>query len=447
MKFYRFLFLLILFGNSFILFAQTTDIAVDSIDVDAYDVMEPVEFPDFASEDGYYAIPEEDLQKYNFEKGKPVFIVVNIQHSNPNDSLLAVRELKELQKNFKEMNAKFVGIHNNSVVKFENKAKEEYRFDNYNEQYQSVVFWDGKAGSDVYEFKSIIQASEAYSPQLNLNKTSSYADEFFKKKEELWKFKNETINQNSKAVSQKYISNLFLSNVYNLKNDEHFFSADFKGVKRLTVKSNYKKFKNPVNEAEFDKDGNPTKLILQSDDSDGKKINIEFSYLSGALKKMVSKFSDEDGMYSSTDEYFYQDGTMFENSDEDSFNKYHINENGFLLSHSYYFDENRFFNIEDELSFKGKMLSYRDYGNLNNLDYTINSLQDYFPVKVKLREDLFYEIKKISQNEFSITSDYSTTKVLLNEKGKISKVIMENLELEGESKAKDLIFEYFYEYY
>lgn len=241
---------------------------------------------------------------------------------------------------------------------------------------------------------------------------------------------------------------MFLAEVYYLKNEEHFFTADFKGVKKLSVKSNYKQFKNPVNEAEFDTNGNPVKLILQSDDSDGKKINIQFSYLSGALKKMVSSFSDEEGDYKNEEELYYQDGNLYEPfSDDGSYSKHFLNENGFLLSHSYFFDEYRYFTMEDELTFKGKTLSYRDYGNLNNRDYTINSLQNFFPVKIAVRDEHFYEIQKKSANEFLITSDESITRVSLNEKGLISKVIMENLEMEDESKPMDLIFEYFYEYY
>lgn len=443
MKVRFFLFFAFVFiANPFLLNAQTDDEAAVEASV-ADTVFDDADY----TSDGSYKMPDDELSKYGFKKGTPVFVVVNVQHSIPNDSLLAIRELRELQKNFEYLGADFLTVHKNAVLNFENRDNYEIRLDEYNSQYQSVIFWNGKSDSDVYLFESIIQSSEAYSPQLNVDKTSSYVDEFLRKKEELLKFKNETINQNSVAASQKYISNLFLGEVYYLKNDEHFFPADFKGVKKLTVKSNYTGFTNPVNEAEFDQNGNPTKLILQSDDSDRKKINIQFSYLNGALKKIISTYSDEDGENIHKREFYYQDATMYKSMDDNAFSKYFINENGFLLSHSYYFYEYKFLNIEDELTFKGKTLSYKDYGNLNNREYTLNSPTDFFPVKVNLRNEYFYEIKRITKNEFLIDSDDSKTRIFLNEKGKISKIIMENLELEGESKRRDLIFEYFYEYY
>lgn len=458
MKIYSILFI-ILFLISNASFAQIDEvaIAVDSTYVDISDAATPVDrvsldgvYPvgDYAyTTDDSYSMPGDDLAKYDFKKGKPVFVVVNVQHSTPNDSLLAVRELNELKKNFAHLKADFSIIHNNAVLNFQNDSQQEYRLDDYNTQYQSVIFWDGKSNSEVCQFESIIKSSEAYSPQLNVDKISSYVDEFFRKKEELSKYKNETINHNSRTISQKYISHLFLSEVYHLKNEENFFPTNFKGVKKLSVKTNYKKIKNPVNEAEFDPNGNPTKLILQSDDSDGKKVNIQFSYLSDALKKVVSTYIGENGEGRNQGEFYYQDGNIFDAHSEESFTKYYLNENGFLLKHSYYFDEYRYFIIEDELTFKGKTLSYSDYGDLNNREYLLNSLKDYFPVKINVRNEHFYEIQKKSASEFLITSEESYTRVFFNEKGLISKVIMENLELEGESKPMDLIFEYFYEYY
>mgnify|MGYP007112213025 CR=1 FL=1 len=443
-----------------LLYAQIDDIvdtAVDSTYVEYYETAEEAanvaalkaanDASDYTS-DGAYKIPDQDLDKFNFEKGKPVFIVVNIQHSIPNDSLLAVREVKELEKNFRQLNAKFVIIHKNAVLNFKNRNEDEYRFDDYNTQYQSVIFWDGKTDSDVYQLETIIQSSEAYSPQLGTNKNSSYVDEFLDKKEKLNDFRTDQITPKSVEVSKKYISNMFLAEVYYLKNEENFFPIDFKGVKKLTVKSNYKKFKNPVNEAVFDQKGNPVHLVLQSDDSDGKKIDIVFAYENEVLKFMNSSFKDSEGEYVDTEEFFYQDGNLYEPiSYEGSFSRHYINENGFLLSHSYLFDDYRFFIMEDELTFKGKTLSYRDFGNLNNFEYTLNNLENFFPIKAKYRDGETYEIKKISSKEFQMKDEYSSTKIHLNDKGLISKVIMENLELEGESKPMDLIFEYFYEYY
>lgn len=450
MKIYPILFV-ILFFNSNSLYAQIDEVAVDTASVyvdisDAATAVDMVGDYDYTT-DGSYSMPDDELAQYDFKKGTPIFVVVNVQHSIPNDSLLAIRELRELQKNFEYLGADFLTVHKNAVLKFENHDNYEVRLDDYNTQYQSVIFWDGKTNSDVYQLESIIKSSEAYSPQLGVEKTSSYVNDFFQKKEELSKYKNETINQKSAAVSKKYISNLFLAEVYYLKNEEHFFPTDFKGVKKLTVKSNYKKFKNPVNEADFDPNGNPSQLILQSDDSDGKKIKIQFSYLSNAVKKIVSTYADEEGESINEGEFYYQDGNMFEVHSEESFTKRYLNENGFLLNHGYYFDEYRYFILEDHLTFKGKILSYRDYGNLNNREYTLNSLQNFFPVKIAVRNEHFYEIQKKSANEFLMTSDESNTKVSLNDKGLISKVIMENLEMDGESKPMDLIFEYFYEYY
>lgn len=447
MKIFSLSLILLLCANSF-LFAQVDEVAVetDSAYVDISDAATAVEMVggyDYTT-DGSYSMPDDELEKFNFKKGKPVFVVVNVQHSRPNDSLLAVREMKELQKNFKHLKADFFIVHDNSVLKFENHDQYEIRFDDYNSQYQSVIFWDGKTDSDIFQMQGMVKSSEGYSEILGVNKTSSYIEEFNRKKAELSKFKNEIVNQKSAAVSQKYISHLFLSEVYYLKNEENFFPVNFKGVKKLTVKSNYKQFKNPVNEAEFDTNGNPTKLILQSDDSDGKKIKIQFSYLSGALKKMVSSFSDEDGDYKNEEEFYYQDGNLYETfSDNGSFSKHYIDENGFLLSHSYFYDEYRYFIMEDDLSFNGKTLSYRDYGNLNDRDYTINSLENFFPVKVKIRGDNYDDIVKISSNEYK----NSEARILIDNSGRIIKVIMENLEMEDEPKPMDLIFEYFYEYY
>lgn len=451
MKIY-FVLLIIILLNSNSLFAQVDEaaVAIDSTYADLSDVADAV-YP--VGDNAYtttnsYSMPDDELAKYSFKKGTPIFIIVNVEHSNPNDSLLAIRELRELQKNFEYLKADFLPLHRNAVLTFENRNNFELRLDDYNTQYKSVIFWDGKTDSDIYQVEPIFKSSEAYSEQLGMNKTSSYVDEFFKKKEELSQFKNEAINQQSAAVSKKYISNLFLSEVYFLKNEEHFFQLDFKGVKKLTVNSNVKKFKNPFHEADFDTNGNPIKMILHSDDIDGKKMNLSFTYLSESLKKIVSTYADDHSDYRNEQKFLYQSGNLYEVFyDDSSFTKHYLNENGFLLNHSYYFDESRYFIIEDELTQKGKTLSYRDYGNLNNREYTLNSLTDYFPVKVNVRNEFFYEIKRISKNEFQIKSDDSSTRIYLDEKGKISKVILENIELDGESKPKDLIFEYVYEYY
>ena len=51
---------------------------------------------------------DDNCLEITINPGKPIFVVVYINNSTPNDSLVAVREYNELQKNFKDSNVYFL---------------------------------------------------------------------------------------------------------------------------------------------------------------------------------------------------------------------------------------------------------------------------------------------------------------------------------------------------
>src|SRR6187551_1182470 len=61
---------------------------------------------------------DEGCIEVSINNGKPVFVVVYINNSTPNDSLIAVREFNELKKNFKE--ASFYFLRKKGKIKLNN---------------------------------------------------------------------------------------------------------------------------------------------------------------------------------------------------------------------------------------------------------------------------------------------------------------------------------------
>ena len=143
-----------------------------------------------------------DCNEVSINIGKAVFIVVYINNGHPNDSLIAVREFKELKKNFKSAN--FYFLQKNGKIKINNQSKTVLNFDEVNENHQKIIFWDGKKESDVVEYENIVNGTEFFSEALNQNGTSSYIENYNKTKDSIFELMAWKPNENSNKLSDKF---------------------------------------------------------------------------------------------------------------------------------------------------------------------------------------------------------------------------------------------------
>ena len=389
------------------------------------------------------------LTDVQIKSGKPIFVVVYISSSNPNELLMAEREIKELKKNFK--NAYVYFLNKAGKLKIDNLERKTFDFDESNQDYKSIIYWNGKKESQIVEYENLIKSSEFFSESLNLKQTSSYINEFQARKDSI---KSQMIwnpDKNSKNLSDKYIKNFIFQQMKVIEDHAEFLNFDFKGVKKLKINSNLKGVGNPWQEIYFDNNGYPEKAEITSDNSDAAKGNIKFEYKDDLISKIIISFKgqDDNEPYVTAIDYYYFNGRLIENHNVIKF--YYLN-NDFLNFKSFYFYEENFEMLIDTFGFKEpNNLEYVQSGNLNNFKLTFNKKNDFFPITKILRpksDNLIKTLLKISNLSFVEKSGkFDILKInYLNEK-----LIKEVLFIDPDDLKKDKKinkkFDFIYEYY
>ena len=172
---------------------------------------------------------------YTYKAGRPVFIVLNIQASIPNDDFLAKREQEELKNNF---NIHVDCITQTTEIKFLNRFKTVLKY-SYEDSPQKVIYWSGKFEEKPIIYEHILQSSAYFSDILNLDVRSSYIEEFNQKLASFTTDFIDTPTENSLPVSNRFVQNVITQILYHLQEESIFFNLNFKNVKRVTYKTNF----------------------------------------------------------------------------------------------------------------------------------------------------------------------------------------------------------------
>ncbi|WP_296146438.1 hypothetical protein [uncultured Flavobacterium sp.] len=394
---------------------------------------------------------EEGCKEVSVNSGKPVFIVVYISNSIPNDSLIAVREFNELKKNFKGSN--FYFLQTKGKIKFSNSNKEVLDFDEVNSSYEKIIYWNGKKESDFIEYDKIVQSSEYFSEVLNVSKTSSYIDDYNAKIND---FRSQLVwepNEKSKELSDKYLKNKLFEQLKAFEDFSDFLNLDFKGVKKLVVNSNLSK-KNPWQEIYFNKDGLPTKAIVTSDDSDGNKGTINYEYKDNLLSKITVSYKSQDGeVYEYSTDIYYSGQNLIASGDSRLI--FYSTNSGFLTYKSYYMNEMNYeFLIDTYELIKGKELVYTESSKLNNAAMSFNSKENFLPVVYTLRPEAKNDkhvsvlTKKDDLNYAVTRENVAYIKIKYLNKNLVSEVLLiDPDDISRNKKMNQYKFDFKYEYY
>lgn len=398
---------------------------------------------------------EEGCVEVTVSAGKPVFIVVYITNSYPNDSLIAVRELNELKNNFKGSNFYFLG--KKGKIKINNSNKEVLELDEVNETYEKIIYWSGKKTSDYVEYDHLIQSSEYFSEILNTNKTSAYVEDYNAK---VYSFRKQLVwepNDQSKELSNKYLKYALFQQFKILGDFSEFLNLDFKGVKKVTINTTFKGAKNPWQEVYFNEEGNPIKAIVSTDDSDGKKATVLFEYKNSLLAKItISYKSSDDEVYEESTDIYYSNGNII-TADDSRFGFYRTN-SGFLTYKSYYAYETQYeFLLDTYELISDKEIKYTESSQLNNYILKFNSKDKFLPVVYTLRperadDDVDKNILVLSQVDalnYVVTSKkVADTKIKYLNKNLIIEVLLINPDdISRGKKTNQYKFDFKYEYY
>ena len=372
---------------------------------------------------------------YTYKVGGPIFIVINIEGFTPNEDFLAKREQQELIKNF---GGKVDFINHTTVIKFLNRFNTSMKF-TYEQSPKKVIYWSGKFDEKPIIYDGLIKSSEYFGERLNLNKNSSYIDEFNKKLADFTTDFIDNPTENSILISTKFMKEIVSRILFNFDNESIFFNMNFKNVKHITYKTNLDKDVNQLKEIFFDKNGYPTRIIF--DDIKDKKYKYEtiFEYDKDILKKSIRKYNGEIDNESS---FFYKNNEMYIYGDY-SITKYLLSNNQFLNNEYYFYDTEKFYFTVNQTIHDNNSYRYIEYDHMNDRIYKFNSNTIFFPIEVKIRDNRPYKIEKINQYLYKENAIEKDIYFHFNEKNLISKIIYQS----KDKTEKELIIEYLYEYY
>ena len=396
---------------------------------------------------------DEGCLEVGINTGKPVFFMVYVNNSQPNDSLIAVREFNELKKNFKEAN--FYFLSKKGKIKLNNTSKENLNFDEINESYEKVIYWDGKKESELTEYKSIIKSSEYFSKILKVNKTSSYINDYNSQinsfnKQRVWE-----PDEHSEKLSNKYLKFFLFEQLKVIGDFSEFLNLDFKGVEKLTIKSNLEKIKNPWQEIYFNREGLPTKAIVSKDHSDETKITVNYEYKDNLLSKITVSYKNSGAEESKYYTNFYYSDKKLVVVNDSRIIVYALN-SGFLTYKSYYMHETNFDFLIDTYNLNGSNeLKYTESGGLNNNTMVFKNKESFLPVIYTIRPegDEYHKqvsvLKKINDLNYTVTSkDVAYIKIKYSNKNLISEVLLiDPDEISKNKKMNQYKFDFKYDYY
>lgn len=376
-----------------------------------------------------YEEGKEPKDKVIVSGGKPIFVIV-ISPSSGSDSFITNREKEELRKNFSNLKPE-VSIEYTDVVIFKNKNIRKFDFQKSHEFSERVFYWDGKVDSQPIVYEGLMNATEFFAEQLNLDVTSSYLDDFEKLKEEYLTPPQEKIVKKSKEVSDFFLNKKIMSYLFYLeKGSENFYKMNFKGIKSIkAIPSSSGKDVIPM-EINFNEDGLPVNMNYTIE----KEVkSFDFQYENGLIRN-----------FQNGKNFYYVDDQLME-IDEDSRTVYSIKEEDFLVSrYDTFFDDSKKM-FWREIDVEGNTISYKEEGGGNDTTYKMASRKDIFPVVHRVAHSAEKE-SVIEKKGLEIIEKYlPDNKIFIwtfNTKGFIEKASFNDLR----DKEK-LEITYLYEYY
>ena len=198
--------------------------------------------------------------------GQPTFVISYAYYGASNTDEYYEREKAELEKSFKDINAKvLISTAKTIVVKNKNLKKTVF-----GENDSNVLFWDGKIESQPIVYNGFLKSTEYFSDLFGKPKVSSYYTDFLNKQEKLRAPVAEKITEKSKLLSRKYVNGLVTDILFHSKRGmSNLLDFNPKGVKSIKVTSNNPKVEKV--EAYFDTDGKLTEVVFT-------KVNLKFVY-------------------------------------------------------------------------------------------------------------------------------------------------------------------------
>jgi hypothetical protein len=305
-----------------------------------------------------------NVKDVTFKQGKPVFIVMYISQQIPPDSLVAVRELKELKKNYSNLNANFYYVWQNGKLNFEDSAQTTIDVTEYNDSFEKVIYWSGKVKDNVYERNGDIVESTEYFDEIINKRESSYIDAYYKKVDSIKDFYNglEKDLVAAKKSSDALLKNMILEELFHLKKWSNYLPFNFKGIKKITINSNMPGYSNPYHDLFFNEKALLVKGIIQSDDSDKKKVDIVFAYQNEMLSNYYFQYKDTkyNTFQKKQFDFEYFGKYIVNKKIEDVYN---YSQDGFLLKNSYNFSERNYFLSETIDTYKNNVYTYHNFNN------------------------------------------------------------------------------------
>lgn len=376
-----------------------------------------------------YEEGKEPKDKVIVSGGKPVFVIV-ISPNSGSDSFIINREKEELQKNFSNLKPE-VSIEYTDVVIFKNKNIRKFDFQKSHEFSERVFYWDGKVDSQPIVYEGLMNATEFFAEQLNLDVSSSYVADFEKFNEENLTPPEEKITKKSKEVSDFFLNKTVMSYLFSLeKGSENFYKMNFKGIKSIKAIPSSSAKDVVSMEVYFNEDGLPLNMNYTIE----KEIkNFDFQYENGLIRN-----------FQNGKNFYYVDNKLIE-IDEDSRTVYSIKEEDFLVSrYDTSFDDTKTMSWR-EIDVAGNIISYKEDGGGNDTTYKMASRKDIFPVVHRVAHSADKE-SIIEKKGLEIIEKYlPDNKIFIwtfNSKGFIEKISSHNLDAK-----KKIEITYLYEYY
>lgn len=376
-----------------------------------------------------YEVGKEPKDKVIVSGGKPIFIIA-ISPNLASDTFITEREKNELQKNFRNLQPE-VRLEYTDVIIFKNKNIQKFDFQKSDESLERVFYWDGKVDSQPIVYEGLMNATEFFAEQLNLDVSSSYVADFEKFNEEYLTPPKEKITKKSKEVSDFFLNKMVMSYLFYLeKGSENFYKMNFKGIKSIrAVPSLTVKDAIPM-EITFDEDGLPVNMNYTID----KEVkSFDFQYENGLIRN-----------FQNGKNFYYVDDQLME-IDGDSRTVYSIKEEDFLVSrYDTFFDDSKKMSWR-EIDVEGNIISYKGEGGRNDTTYKMASRKDIFPVIHRVAHSADKE-SIIEKKGLEIIEKYLPDNKIfiwtINTKGFIEKASFNDLR----DKEK-LEITYLYEYY
>lgn len=375
-----------------------------------------------------YEKGKEPKDKVLISGGKPVFVIA-ISPNAASDSFITDREKKELEQNFKNLQPD-VKVEYTDVIIFKNKNIKKFDFQKLNDKLERIIYWDGKVESDPVVYDGLMNATEFFAQELDLDVVSSYNVDFEILKSDYLTPPEEKITKRSKEVSDFFLNKSVMSVLFYLeKGSENFYKMNFKGIK--SIKAVPSKLVDDVVPMEviFNEDGLPIKMKYGA----GKKIkSFDLIYEDGLIRNFLS------------DERLYFVDDKIITIDQDSRTVYARKDKDFLVSRYDTFLDDTKTVYWTQVDIVNNIISFKQEGGLNNTTYELASRKNIFPVIHRVahsEKDNLIEKKGLE----IIETYHPDNKIFIwtiNEKGLIEKFSV------NDQRAKEKIeITYLYEYY